>query len=122
MIKSKFIKTLKLSIRETNTNMVSLLQPETYQAVSQFLKTRAVSVRNNINERHTKKLKNLANEYHNSNNMDKTKWVVNISSRPLTNTEVEVLQKGPKFAPPPPPHRKSHTKRLSPTSKQALKT
>ena len=34
--------------------------------------------------------------------MDKTKWVVNISSRSLTKTEVEVLQKGPKFAPAPP--------------------
>ena len=33
--------------------------------------------------------------------MDKTKWVVNISSRPFTKTEVEVLQKGPKFAPAP---------------------
>ena len=33
--------------------------------------------------------------------MDKTKWVVNISSRPLTKTEVTVLQKGPKFAPAP---------------------
>ena len=33
--------------------------------------------------------------------MDKTKWVVNISSRSLTKTEVEVLQKGPKFAPAP---------------------
>ena len=35
--------------------------------------------------------------------MDKTKWVVNISSRHLTKskTEVEVLPKGPKFAPAP---------------------
>ena len=31
--------------------------------------------------------------------MDKSKSVVNISSRSLTKTEVEVLQKGPKFAP-----------------------
>ena len=45
------IKTLKLSIKETNTNLTSLLQPETYQAFSQFLNTRALSVRNNINER-----------------------------------------------------------------------
>ena len=95
------IKTLKLSIRETNTNLASLLQPETYQAFSQFLNTRAISVRDNINERHSKKLNNLANEYRNSNNVDKTKWVVNISSRSLTKTEVEVLQKGPKFAPAP---------------------
>ena len=33
--------------------------------------------------------------------MDKTKWVVNISSRSLTKIEVEVLQKGPKFEPAP---------------------
>ncbi len=48
-----------------------------------------------------RKLNNLANEYCNSNNVDKSKWVVNISSRSLTKTEVEVLQKGPKFAPAP---------------------
>ena len=33
------IKTLKLSIRETNINLASLLQPETYQAFSQLLNT-----------------------------------------------------------------------------------
>ena len=42
------IKTLKLSVRETNTNLASLLQPETYQAFSQFLNTRALSVRNTL--------------------------------------------------------------------------
>ena len=88
-------------IRETNINLASLLQPETYQAFSQLLNTRALSVRNNINERHAKKLNNLANEYRNSNNMDKTKWVVNISSRLFTKTDVEILQKDPKFAPAP---------------------
>ena len=41
------------------------------------------------------------NTYRNSNNVDKSKWVVNISSRSLTKTEIEVLQKGPKFAPAP---------------------
>ena len=95
------IKTLKLSIRETNTNLASLRQPETYQPFSQFLNTRAISFRNNINESHTKKLNNLASQYRNSNNVDKTKWVVNISSRSLTKTEVAVLQKGRKFAPAP---------------------
>lgn len=81
--------------------MASALQPDTYNDFSQFLNTRALSVRKNINERHSKNLNNLAIEYRNSNNVDKSKWVVNISSRSLTKTEIEVLQKGPKFSPAP---------------------
>ena len=65
-----------------------------------------------------KNLITLANEYRNSNNAHETKWVVNISSRSLTKTEVEVLQKGSKFAPAP----SNIPYNLSPTSKPVSKT
>ena len=67
------IKNLKISIRETKTNLASALQPDTINDLSQFQNTQALSVHKNINERHSKKLNNLAIEYRNSNNVDKSK-------------------------------------------------
>ena len=58
---------------------------------------RTQSVQNTINERHAKKLRNLQIEY-NSTTIDKTNGVVNISTKPLSNAQHKILEKGPKFS------------------------
>ena len=77
----------------------NILPNSTLIDFSQYLSTRSISVKNTINDRHTKKFTNLQSEYGNSlAAIDKSKWVVNISSKPLTNAERQILGRGPKFA------------------------
>ncbi len=80
-----------------------MISEELFTRFSQFLKSRATSVQNNIKTRHEKKLKNLSNESTSAGPIiDSSKWVINLSSKPLTSDERAILNKGPKFAPTPP--------------------
>ena len=93
------INNLKKTITETKYELSNILPSNTIVDLLRFLAERSLSVKNTINERHRKKLKNLQSEYNNSTAAtDKSKWVVNISSKPLTSAERQILEKGPKFA------------------------
>ena len=94
------INNLKKTITETKYKLRNILPNNTMVDFLRFLAERSFSVKNTINERHRKKkLKNLQSEYNNSTAAtDKSKWVVNISSKPLTSAERQILEKGPKFA------------------------
>jgi hypothetical protein len=55
----------------------------------------------NISARHEKKLGNLNNECTPDLRLDREKWVINLSSKPLSSNKRAILEKGPKFAPTP---------------------
>ena len=90
---------LKKTIIKTKCELRNILPNNTLEDFSHFLTEQSFSVKKTINERHMKKLGNLQLEYSNSAvGIDKSKWVVNISSKPLTSAERQILEKGPKFA------------------------
>jgi hypothetical protein len=89
-------------IAENRKKFAACISNDSYSRLSQFLKLRARSVQNNITARHEKKLKNLVN---NECTPDLTslqkKWVINLSSKPLSRDEQAILEKGPKYGPTP---------------------
>jgi hypothetical protein len=89
-------------IAENRKKLAACISNDSYSRLSQFLKLRSRSVQNNITARHEKKLKNLVN---NECTPDLTslqkKWVINLSSKPLSRDEQAILEKGPKYAPTP---------------------
>ncbi len=97
------IRTTNHIVSENRRKLSTLISEELFARFSQFLKSRATSVQNNIKTRHEKKLKSLSNESTSAGPIiDSSKWVINLSSKPLTSDERAILNKGPKFAPTPP--------------------
>ncbi len=96
------INNLEKVIKTTICELSNILPNNTLIDFTQFLTTRSISVKKTINDRHMKKFANLQSEYDKSSTaIDKSKWVINISSKPLTNAERQILERGPKFAPTP---------------------
>ena len=91
----KQIRTTNHIVSENRRKLSALISEELFARFSQFLKSRATSVQNNINTRHEKKLKNLSNESTSAGPIiDSSKWVINLSSQPLTSDERAILNKG----------------------------
>ncbi len=89
-------------ITENRNKLQSCISSDSYSQLSQFLKHRARSVQSNISTRHEKKLGNLNNECTPDRlTLDCEKWVINLSSKPLSSNKRAILMKGPKFAPTP---------------------
>ena len=88
-------------IAENRKKLAACISNDSYSRLSQFLKLRARSVQNNITTRHEKKLKNLNNECTPDLTSLQKKWVINLSSKPLSRDEQAILEKGPKYAPTP---------------------
>jgi hypothetical protein len=88
-------------IAENRKKLAACISNDSYSRLSQFLKLRARSVQNNITARHKKKLKNLNNECTPDLTSLQKKWVINLSSKPLSRDEQAILEKGPKYAPTP---------------------
>jgi hypothetical protein len=80
----------------------ALISEESFAPFLQFLKNRATSVQNNIKTRHEKKLLNLSKESTPAGHtIDSSKWVINLSKKPISSDKRAILNKGPKFAPTP---------------------
>ena len=90
-------------IAENQKKLSSLISKDSYAHLTEFLKHRTKAVQNNISARHEKKLHNRLNERAPVIPSEPKKWVVNLSSKPLSlsSTEQSLLEKGPKFAPTP---------------------
>jgi hypothetical protein len=89
----------EISLVENQKKLLTLISKDSYSRLTEFLKHRAKAVQNNISARHDKKLHNLNNECTPVITSESKKWVVNLSSKPLSTTEQSILEKSPKFAP-----------------------
>ena len=89
---------VKKRIHTTTRELASILPQETFDSLSNFLKQRALNVRDPINIRHEKKFDNMKKEHNEDTNIDRSNWVINLSKKPLTNAERLLLEKSPKFA------------------------
>ena len=98
------IKVFKDTLNKTKDQLSCLVAEET-STLSKFLHQRSQSVKTTITSRHARKFKNLDDDAKNvdqfSSSINKDNWVVNLSSKPLSQTERSFLEKGPKFAPTP---------------------
>ena len=95
------IKSTNAIISNIKQNLKTLISHETFTSLSEFLNQRARSVQDSIKARHQKKLSNLRTNNDAPLTVDKSKWVINLSTKPLSRVERAVLEKGPKFAPTP---------------------
>ncbi len=95
------IRSTKQDITRINENLKQRISADSFTLLSRFLNYRARAVQNNIKERHQKKFQNLNEENPPETTVDKSKWVINLSSKPLSQHERAILNKGPKFAPTP---------------------
>ena len=87
------IKKLNKTMTTTKYELSNMLPSSTLVDFSHFLTARSNSVKNTITDRHAKKSANLQSEYGNSlAATDKSKWVINISSKPLTSSERQILE------------------------------
>ena len=88
-------------INENRRKLAVLISEDSFSRFALFLKNRAKSVQDNISTRHEKKLQNLRSESTPTTDTDPSKWVVNLSTKPLSTHERAILNEGPKFAPTP---------------------
>ena len=92
------IRSTNCIIADNRCELSTLIPDDCLARFSQFLKSRTESVQHRITTRHQKKLQNLRQEFRPGNATDSEKWVINLSSRPLSTDEHAILGKGPKFA------------------------
>ena len=95
------IRSTNVAITNIKQNLKPLISHETFTSLSEFLNSRARSVQATIKSRHQNKFLNLKSENDVPSTTDKSKWVINLSTKPLSKAERAVLEKGPKFAPTP---------------------
>ena len=95
------IRSTKQAISSVKQNLKQLISDELFSSLSNFLNHRARSVQETIKSRHEKKFLNFSQENGSESTVDKAKWVINLSSKPLSRHERSILEKGPKFAPAP---------------------
>ena len=77
---------VKKRIHRTTRELASILPQETFDSLSNFLKQRALNVRDSINIRHEKKFDNMKKEHNEDTNIDRSNWVINLSKKPLLPT------------------------------------
>ncbi len=85
-------------MNNTRHELAIILPTATLESLNEFLKQRALSVCDTIKGRHQKKFDNLRSDYDQTTNVNRSKWVINLSSKPLTDAERSLLEKGSKFA------------------------
>ncbi len=91
------IKSIKNQMNNTRHELAIILPTATLQSLNEFLKQRMLSVCDTIKDRHQKKFDNLSSDY-DQINVNRSKWVINLSSKPFTDAERSLLEKGSKFA------------------------
>ncbi len=92
------IKSIKNRMNNTRHELALILPTAILESLNEFLKQRALSVCDTIKGRHQKKFDNLRSDYDQTTNVNRSKWVINLSSKPLTDAERSLLEKGSKFA------------------------
>ena len=112
------IKSTNAIISNIKQNLKTLISHQTFTSLSEFLNQCAHSVQDS-KARHQKKLSNFRTHNDAPLIVDKSKWVINLSTKPLSRVERAILEKGPKFAPTP---RQIPHKNILPKSKQLLYT
>ncbi len=85
------IRSTKQDITRINENLKQRISADSFTLLSRFLNYRARAVQNNIKERHQKKFQNLNEENPPETTVDKSKWVINLSSKPLSQHERAIL-------------------------------
>ena len=80
------IKSIKNRMSNTRQELTSILPLPTFKSLEHFLKQR------------DKKYNNLMKESNQQSKKDRGNWVINLSQKPLTESERSILEKSPKFA------------------------
>ena len=91
------IRSTKQDITRITKNLKQHISADLFTLLSRFLNHRARAVQDSIRIRHQKKFQNLNEENALGTTLDKSKWVINLSSKPLSQHERAILNKESKF-------------------------